>query len=469
MDSKKVAAEIFEKVGGKSNVTFATFCMTRLRITFKDKSKIKDDEIKSIPVIVGTQFVGGQYQVIIGPAEVANVTNAFCELAGIAKSEKLDEVVDEDLVKPKEKITAKTVLNKIMDGISGSITPMLPIITVAGLLKMIVALLGPSMLNVLSESNDFMRILTVVGNAGFYFFPVFAGYGAAKKFKTNIPIALLLAVVMISPDFINIVEAGKPFAIYGIPMTLVSYSSSFIPIVLTVWVMSYIDKWLQKVIPGSLKALLYPLLLTLIMLPLELCVLGPIGTWLGKLISDAIVGLHGVIGPVTIAIVGALWPLLIATGMHQALIAVALTTIAANGFDDSILVGAIVSNYPMIAVALVYLIKSKDPDTRAAGLSGLLTLALGGISEPTIFGILLRYKKTLAYILAGGFAGGLFAGIMKVAVYFVPSGNLLVCLGFAGERASSLPMGVVSCVIAFVVAFVLAMIFGVTDKQKSRA
>jgi len=464
MDYKKTAEEILEKIGGKGNVSFATYCMTRLRISYKDKGLINDEAVKKIPDIVGTKFVGNQYQVILGPA-VANVYDALCEIAGFEKTGMIEENLDEE-ISLKEKFSVKSVVNNVMDVISGCVTPMLPIITISGLLKMIVAFLGPSMLNLLPDSSDFMRLLTFVGDAGFYFFPVFAAYGAAKKFNTNIPIALLFAVIMLSNGYIGIVNEGAKFTVYGIPMALVSYGSSFIPIVLTVWIMSYVDRWLQKVIPNSLKAMAYPLLLTLIILPIELCILGPLGTWIGQAIATVIVALHNVVGPLAIALVGAFWPMLIATGMHQGLIAVALTYIGMNGFDDSILVGAVVSNYPMIAIALANILKSKTAEERSAGTTGFLTLALGGISEPTIFGVILRYKRAILYMLAGGFAGGFFAGLMKATVYFVPSGNALVFLGFAGERASSLPMGIVSCLIAFAVSFALCMIFGFEDKKK---
>ena len=169
--------------------------------------------------------------------------------------------------------------------------------------------------------------------------------------------------------------------------------------------------------------------------------------------------MHGFIGPVTVAVVGALWPLLIVTGMHQALIAIALTYIAAVGFDDSILVGAFISNYPMIAIGLAYLLLSKTAEKRAYASSSFITLTLGGISEPTLFGIIMQNEGAILYMMAGGFIGGLYAGIMKVAVYFVGVGNVLVCLGFAGERASSLPQGIIASIIAFAITFVLCMVF----------
>lgn len=463
MNNQEKAKRILEYVGGKENLTYVTFCMTRLRITPKDKGLIDDEKIKEIEGIVGTKTVGTQYQIIIGP-EVENVYKEFCKIADIEINEGID-IVEDDL-QVKEKKAVKSLLNSILDVIGGCVAPMLPIITAAGLVKLIVAVLGSSMLNVLPETSDFMRLMTFVGDAGFYFFPVYVAYAAAKKFNTNIPMALFIAGVLLHPTLIEIVNAGEAFSVYGIPMYLTTYSSNFVSMILIVWIMSYIEKGLNKLIPNALRALLFPLLTLLIMLPIALCILGPIGTILGKGIADVLVSLHTLIGPFSIAIIGACWPLLIVTGMHQALIAIALSYIATVGFDNSILVGAIISNYPLIAIGLSYLLKAKDVEEKGNALTSFITLTIGGISEPTLFGILLKQKKAILYMLVGGFAGGFYAGLMNVAVYFVGSGNIAVALGFAGEQASSLPQGIIACIIGFVVSFVLAMIFGFDDQRK---
>lgn len=463
MTYKEKAEKILEKIGGKDNVSTVTYCLTRLRITPKDRGLIDDSAICAIPEIIGTKTVGTQYQVIIGP-DVEHVYKEFCNLSGLEISNQIEENLDTEVLK--EKLTPKKILDNIMDAIGACVAPMIPIFTAAGLIKLIVALVGPNMLNILPDNCDFVRLLTFVGDAGFYFFPVYVAYGAAKKFKANIPMALFIAGILLHPTLVEIVNAGKPFTVYGIPMTLTTYSSNFISALLIVWIMSYVEKGLNKIIPNSLRTLLFPLLLTLIMLPIALCVVGPIGAIVGQGIAQGIVSLNKIAGPITIAIVAALWPLLISTGMHQALIAIALSYIASVGYDDSILVGAIVSNYPMIAIGLSYLILSKTPSKKAYATTSFITLFLGGISEPTLFGIILKNKKSILAMMIGGFVGGLYAGIMKVAVYFVGAGNVSVCLGYAGERASSLPQGIVACVIAFVVTFVLCMIFKFDDLKE---
>lgn len=465
MNYQEKAEQILQYVGGKDNISSVTYCMTRLRVTPKDRGLVDDEAIRGISDIVGTKTVGTQYQIIIGP-DVEHVYKEFCRQGGFSEAKRIDDNTDAAKETEKEKLTPKNIFDNVMDAIGACVAPMIPIFTAAGLMKLIVAVIGPSMLGLLPETSEFIRLLTFVGDAGFYFFPVYVAYGAAKKFNANIPMALFLAGILLHPTLTEIVQAGEPFHVYGIPMTLTTYSSNFISMLLITWVMSYVEKGLNKVIPKSLRALLFPLLLTLIMLPIALCVLGPVGSVLGKGIANGIVALHSFAGPVSVAIVAALWPLLIATGMHQALIAVALTYIAAVGCDDSILVGAFISNYPMIAIGLAYLIMAKTAEKKMYASSSFITLALGGISEPTLFGIILQNKKAILYMMIGGFVGGLYAGIMKVAVYFVGVGNVLVSLGFAGERAYSLPQGIVASVIAFAVTFVLCMVFKIEENEK---
>lgn len=463
MNYEKTAASILELAGGKANISAVTHCVTRLRLTPKDRGLVDDEAIKKLDGVIGTKNVGTQYQVIIGQ-DVEYVYKNFCKQAGMEETAIVEASENDE--KPKEKMTIKKVVGSVVDAIGACVTPMLPIITAAAIIKLIASLLGPSMLNVLPETSEFMRLLALVGDAGFYFFPVYVAYSGAKRFGANIPMALFIAGILLHPSLIDIVNAGEAFHVYGIPMTLTTYSSNFISMLLITWAMSYVEKGLNKIIPNSLRALLFPVLLIFIMLPISLCVLGPLGAIIGKGIADAIVALHTVFGPITIGIVGALWPLLIVTGMHQALIAIALSYIASVGFDNSILVGAIVSNYAMMAICLAFLLKAKNAENRAYASSALVTLVIGGVSEPTLFGIILRYKRIIPCMMAGGFVGGIYAGIMKVAVYFAGSGNVLSCLGFAGEYAPSLLHGIIASAIAFVVTLVLSIVVGFEKNEK---
>ena len=207
--------------------------------------------------------------------------------------------VDAAADKPKEKLTAKTIGQKILNGLTGSITPVLPIFICAGLLKMIVIILGPGMLKLLGKDRV---VCTPVLSfcqafAGFYFLPVFLGYTSAKQFKANPLIGMLLGAILIHPSFIEAVTNGTSLDFLGLPITPMTYSSSVIPIILVVWVMSYVERFWNKVIPEMLKIMLVPFLTVLIMLPLSLVVLAPLGVILGSFISTFFLWLHSVLGP----------------------------------------------------------------------------------------------------------------------------------------------------------------------------
>lgn len=334
MNYDKVAGEILEYVGGKDNVSFATFCMTRLRLTLKDKSLLDEEKVKAIHGVVGTKYVGAQFQVIIGQ-EVENVYKAFCKIGGFETNRGVDEKLDEELLE-KEKLSFKGVLNKVIDTMAGCVAPILPVILAAGLIKFIVVLLGPTMLNWVPSDNDTMRLLSMVGDAGYYFFPFYVGYAAAKKFNCNIPLTLMMAGILLHPTLIEIAKAGEPFHVYGISMPLVTYSSNFISMILITWVMSYVERFLKKYIPNVLKTCLVPVLEILIMLPLALIILGPAGSMIGKGLVGIMEACYNAVGPFAIALIGVVWQPLIILGMHQALIAMAVQNMGAIGYDATV-------------------------------------------------------------------------------------------------------------------------------------
>ena len=463
MEPKKcteLSTRIIELVGGKENVEHVLHCASRLRFNLKDYDKADVDTLNKTSGVVRAINQQGQLQVIIGP-EVAEVYNEICRQGDFEVQAAVDEAPDA----PKDR-SLKGIGLAIIDAVSACVNPVLPVIIAAGMVKLIVTLLGPAFLGILNEGTDLHTLLSFVGDAGFYFFPIFVAYAGARKFGCSVPLALLIGGILLHPTYNAIVSAGQPFTVYGLPVVLTSYASNFIPMILITWVMSYIEKWITKVCPASLKSLLVPTCTLLIMLPLSFCVLGPIGTVVGQGIAAAMQWMHDTFGGLSTAIVGAFWMLLVGTGMHQALIAIALGQMATIGYDDSIMVGALIAAFACFAIAGAYTLKTKDPQERSIGASYFITSVFGGIWEPTIFGVMFKYTKSLLYVFAGGFIGGLIAGVMGAKVYFFSGlGNVFCLLGFAGEDPRSIVWATVACVVTFVVTFALAMIFGFEDKK----
>ncbi|WP_205215041.1 PTS transporter subunit EIIB, partial [Enterococcus durans] len=271
---KKVAEQILSTVGGAENVASVTHCMTRLRFSLKDESLSNDEKLEDISSIISVVHAGGQVQLVVGPT-VDKVYDEVCKQGGFEVTVSIDEELDGPQLSWKERLAPKHLFNQLLDAVSGAITPILPIFCVAGIFKMLVILFGPEGAGFMSETSDLYRILSLVGDAAYYYFPVFAAYSSAKKFKTSPVLALLIAVVMIYPDMLAIVEDGKPFSVFGIPMQLVNYTQAVLPVILITWAQSYIERFFKKISPDMLRVLIVPVGTVLVMLPVALCLCGP--------------------------------------------------------------------------------------------------------------------------------------------------------------------------------------------------
>lgn len=449
----ELCTAILAGVGGKDNIKSAVHCMTRLRITPKNKEAINVDEVKAVKGVLGAQFSGDQFQVIIGQ-QVSDVYPEFCALAGIGASAAIDENLD-----AKEPFDIKKVPSKILDYISGSLAPVIPIMMAAGFFKMFYALLGPSLLNVCDESSNLMQTFYIIGQCGFYFMPVFVAWGASKKLNTNTALALLLGVLLIDPNILNLVTTGDPFKIFGlINIPLNNYSQTVIPALLTIWILKYVYNFFNKHIPTSVKVIGVPFLTAMVMLPVMFCALAPLGNWIGLGFAAAITFLSTTTGPFCIAIIGAFWMFLVATGMHIAVIQIALMNMMTFGYDPVILAGSNISNYALMGMAVAYFLRTKGEEKQLAS-ANAITLLVGGISEPTLFAVLLRNKYAMACEIIGGGIGGLIGGFLGVKVYVFATANFLNVLAYTGPD-NNLLYACIACGVAFVVSLVTGLIIG---------
>lgn len=452
---EELCSQILANVGGKENITSAVHCMTRLRINYKDKSAINVEEVKKIKGVLGAQFSGAQFQVIIGQ-QVSDVYPEFCAMAGVGTAAAIDENLD------KEPFSIKAVPGKVLDYISGSIAPILPIMMGAGWFKMFYSLLGPDLLNVLPETHQLMQILYIVGECGFYFMPVYVGWGAAQKMKTSIPLTMLLMCLLIDPKILALVEAGEPFKMYGfIPMALNNYTQTIIPTLLTVWVLSYVYRWVNKIVPTSIKIIGVPLLTLFIMLPAMFCLLAPAGQWVALGLSAFFSWLQNTAGFFATALIGGFWMYLVATGMHVAIIQIAFLNIATLGYDPLVLAGANAANLALMGMTVAYFIRTKGEEKELA-FTNMITLLVGGISEPTLFSVLIRNKRAMVAYTLGGLAGGLIIGITGAAIYVLGASNFLCMLGYAGP-GNNMIYGLIGCAVAFGVSLVVGIVTGFGD------
>ena len=323
--------EILEKIGGDDNVINLTHCQTRLRFELKDNTIPNEAELRKVKGVAGVVVKGGQYQVVIG-TQVAEYYDSIIKKIHIAGEGDAKSAAKDTTPAP-EKTGWKAKLDVALDYLSGSLTPIIPILLVASLCKMIAAIIGPDLLNIVSVETDIYRLFNMVGTTGFYFLPIFVGNSAARKIQCSPVIGMLLGAVLVFPGFLEIAAAGTGFSVYGIPCALQDYNSTVLPIILTIWIMSYVEGFFKKYTPDVLKIFLVPLGTLLIMLPLELCLLAPLGSFLGEYICNAMIALNSVAAPLAVAVVAATFPVLVATGMHPVLFTYLFVSFPKLGYD----------------------------------------------------------------------------------------------------------------------------------------
>lgn len=451
MQQKKyedLSKKIVELVGGKENVQFFTHCVTRLRFIVKDKSLVKEDELKQLKGAMGAQWSGEQLQVIIGTdvADVYDTINSLYNLSGQAVSE-------EDTAQGKKKFS----LSSFFEVLSGCLVPVLPILIGSGMIKVLLILL--TMGNILTAESSTYTVLSFVADAGFYFLPIFVGATSARKLNTNMALGMAVGAMFLHPTFTSFVNEGVSLSLFGLPITNASYASTVFPTILSVWAMSYVEKAVTKYSPKALRSLLVPLLTLLIMAPIALCVLGPLGSLLGNYLAIAVEWLYEKAGFVGVAVLSAIFPFVVMTGMHHAFAPYVISSLTAMQYEPIVGFANYVSNFCLGAACLAVALKTKDTDKKANSISCATTAALGGISEPGLYGVILQSKAAMISMILGSAVGGTIAGLLRVYLYqFSGNASVFGLAAFIGPNSSNLLFAVGSMLIGVIVTFLTAMV-----------
>lgn len=443
---EQLAAKVLELIGGKENISNFVHCMTRLRFNLKDNSLVKLEEIKKINGVIGAQWSNDQLQIIIG-SSVADVYKVVCAQAGYAAVKSIDENLD-----GKKKFS----FTSIIDGISGSLVPIIPLMIGAGMLKVILILC--EMFGILTTGMPTHTVLQFAADAGFYFLPIFLGATAANKFKTNMGLGMLIGAILLHPTFVSNVSNGVKMSIFGLPIYASSYSSTIFPVIMAVFVMSYVEKFFRKISPEAVKVILVPLGTMLVMLPLTLCLIGPAGAFIGVYLAQGIMWLYNVTGFFGVALLAAVYPLLVITGMHGALVPYMFQSFATFGYEPIVCVAGVLSNINQGAASAAVAIKSKNKELKSTAASSAITAIVGGVTEPAMFGINLRFKKPLYASMIGNFVAAAFAGLMKVYSYaFAGSAGIFGIAGFIGPTNATVIYMAISMLIGLATTFVITL------------
>ena len=410
MDYENTAKKILQRVGGKDNVINLVHCMTRLRFTLKDESIVDDEAVKKTKGVMGIMKKGGQYQIIIGN-DVGNVFNELNKFGNFSNE------VKEVPAKSNEK---KNIFTMLMDTISGIMAPVIPAIIGAAMIKVLLTLLP--MIGVLSTNGQTYQLLSVIGDGAFFFMPVLIAISASKKFGTNMYYAASIALIMLHPNLITLMntahDAGQTvkFLKY-IPVTYASYSYSVIPIILAVYSLRYVERFVDKITPVVTKNFLKPMLVVLIEVPIALIILGPLGAICGNGLSTVVYAIHDKLGFIAIGLVAGVYPFVVMAGMHHAFTPIKLGMIATTGYENFICIGELCSNMAQGAASLAVALRSKNKDFKQIAGSSAFSALFAGITEPALYGVTLRLKRPMLGACIGGAVGGLVGGFFQMKCF----------------------------------------------------
>lgn len=460
----ELAEAIVRLVGGKGNIKFLAHCVTRLRFNVKDKSLINVEELEQLNGVVGCRWSGDQLQVIIGQ-HVGEVFQIVSEKIDYQATSSATTVTSENKSEKK-----RFNISKVFDAISGCMTPLIPLLIGGGMLKAILLIL--QQLSLITPENATYIVLSFVGDAAFYFLPVFVGAMGARKFGANMVYGMLIGASLLHPQFLEQVAKGTQLSVFNLPIPSIPYYNSIIPMILSTFILSYVEKYVTKFTPKILQSMLVPVLTLLIMIPLTFCLLAPIGAIVGTYLASGISWLYETTGFLAVGLTCAAYVLLCLTGMHTALLPVGLTMLTTVGYEPLLTTAAVIYTINQGIVALVVAVKTKDIEERSTALTCTITALVAGISEPSLFGFTLKNKRLLVCSMIGCFFGGIYAGITHVYCYAIAgSVGLLVFPGYVGPDPMNLINGAIALAISCAVTFVLGMVFGYreTDSEGKNA
>lgn len=448
MNYENLANQIIDLIGGLKNIDQVWNCTTRLRFKLFDDSLIQDDKIKALNGVLGTQKNNDQYQIIIGN-DVAEVEKYFEQ-----KMNGNDNIVT---TSARTKVSSKkreNILNQIIDAISGIFSPILPAIIGAGMMKCILSIL--TLVHAVSPDSGVYLVFFMISDAAFYFLPFLVAVSASRRFHLNEFIGLSAAGVLLYPTLIN--GAAKhlpPIDFLGLKIPYLGYSSSVIPIILVVWLMSFVYKYVDKYMPKVLRFILTPVITLIITIPIGLFALAPLGNYLGTLLSSILDWLFTYAGPLAGLLLAGLNPLIIMTGMHYAIMPIAIQNLARTGYDNFWLPFALISNIAQAGALFALGFKFKKSEDKSIAFSTCISAILG-VTEPGLFGVTLKLKKPLYAAMIAGGVGGLVGVLMGVRTYSFSAPNILILPTYIAPNGNI--QGLIAIIVAIVISFVLAFV-----------
>ena len=456
MNYNQIAKDILTNVGGSGNVKGLTHCFTRLRFQLKDSKKANKETIEHLEGVISVVESGGQFQVVLG-TKVNQVYDAIIPMISIDETTEISE----------EKVS---IWNRILIAVSAMFTPMVPAIAASGLLKgfLTIAKIMAAKQGVDITVNQTYTLIMAGTDALFYFMPVILAYTSAKVFKANEFIAMALGGTMCYPSVVALMTGKDVVSMFGVTITKASYASSVIPIIIGVFILSYVQKFLEKVIPEILKIILVPGLSLLVMLPATFMVFGPIGIYIGNAITFVYTGMMNLSPAICGAFIGGMWCVFVIFGAHRALLPIGINDVAQFGHQN-LLAFAGAANFSQGGAALGVMLKTKNKDLKTVAASAAISASVCGITEPAIYGCNLRLKRPMIYAIICGAIGGAIMGVGGVYGDSFANNGILTFATYAAFGMKPFVYYLVGVGVSFFGAMILTYLFGfdeMGDKKK---
>lgn len=453
-DFTELSKAIVANVGGEDNIVSLTHCVTRLRFKLKDESKADEKALTALKGVIKVLQAGGQYQVVIG-ADVGDVYDTILRTTKINAGGEVAAAEDSGSQDGKK----QNIGAMLVDTISGIFTPFLGAFTGAGLLKGFLVLF--TTLGWLDKASTTYTILYSAADGVFYFMPIFLAYCAGKKFGAKPFVTMAIASALVYPSITALKSAGEAVTFLGIPVDLISYTSSVLPIIAAAFAQAKFEKLLYKFIPKMVQGIFVPVLDLLILVPLTFIIVGPVTDTAGNFVASIIeAGLH-LCPPVAGFAMAALWPVMIIFGIHWGFVPIALNNMAVLGYDY-LLPLTVGCNFGIAAACLAIFLKTKKQELREVAAPATISALIGGVTEPAVYGVLLKYKVPMIIVCLVNGIGGALCAVFNVTRDVQMSVNLLTVPAVWAVYG---PWGVAAIVISFVGCFVLTWMFGYNDKM----
>lgn len=446
MGETALAKQLLKLVGGKQNINQVWHCATRLRFTLKDQDKVPKEKVKALDGVITVVEASGQFQVVIGN----NVSDVYQEVVKLEPS--LSDGTEGPATVTHEKMTFKRAFNGLLTFISGVFTPFLGAMAGAGILKGLLSL--AVVLGWLTTKSGAYQIWWAAADGIFYFLPLALAFTAAKQLKVNQFVAMAIAAAMVYPNIVALV--GKPsIDFFGIPVVAANYTATVLPILLVVVVQKFLEPFFNRIWHESVRNILAPLCLLVVIVPLTMLVVGPVSSILSNGLATAIVSLNKSVPVLAGMILGGFWQVFVIFGVHWALVPVMMNNIALYGTDPMmpILLPAVLAQ---AGAAFAVFLKARDAKMKSLAGSSTIT-ALFGITEPTIYGITLKLKKPFYCACVAGAVGGIIVAMSGAGANVASLASILSLPTYLGKGFG---VSVIGDVVAFVLGVGLTLAFG---------